>query len=120
MLSGACIMSWGILPSAYAINATRLGTGVAFGWLTAARVLLVPRLLPESLQTTGQVLVVAATGGLGAIAGSMIGGVAYGSLGPTVFFIGAGGLAITGGLASWFVLSGSVGGRLRTRDAARP
>jgi len=48
VLYGACITSWGILPSAVAINATRLVTGVAFGSLTAARVLLVPRLLPES------------------------------------------------------------------------
>jgi PPP family 3-phenylpropionic acid transporter len=119
VLYGACITSWGILPSALAINATRLVTGVAFGSLTAARVLLVPRLLPEKLQTTGQVLVVASTTGLGAVLGSMVGGVAYGSVGPTAFFLGAGGVAIVGGIASWFVLAGTVGGRLRTRDAAR-
>jgi MFS transporter, PPP family, 3-phenylpropionic acid transporter len=118
MLYGACITSWGILPSAIAINATRMVTGVAFGSLTAARVLLVPRLLPEKLQTTGQVLVVASTTGLGAVLGSMVGGIAYGSVGPTVFFIGAGGVAIAGGIASWFVLAGAVGGRLRTRDSA--
>ena len=118
VLYGACITSWGILPSALAINATRLVTGVAFGSLTAARVLLVPRLLPEKLQTTGQVLVVASTTGLGAVLGTMIGGVAYGSVGPTVFFVGAGGVAIAGGVASWFVLAGTVGGRLRVRDRA--
>jgi PPP family 3-phenylpropionic acid transporter len=117
ILYGICITSWGILPSAIAINATRLVTGVAFGSLTAARVLLVPRLLPEKLQTTGQVLVVASTTGLGAVLGTMIGGVAYGSLGPMVFFVGAGGVAIVGGIASWFVLAGTVGGRLRTRSA---
>lgn len=119
VLYGACVISWGILPSAVAINATRLVTGLAFGSLTAARVLLVPRLLPEKLQTTGQVLVVGATTGLGAVLGSVIGGIAYGSIGPTAFFAGAGGVAIAGGIASWFVLSGSVGGRLRTRNAAR-
>ena len=116
VLFGACIISWGLLPSAIAINATRLVTGVAFGSLTAARVLLVPRLLPERLQTTGQVLVVASTTGLGAVLGSVIGGVAYGAFGPMAFFAGAGGVAIVGGVASWFVLAGSVGGRLKTRD----
>jgi MFS transporter, PPP family, 3-phenylpropionic acid transporter len=115
VLYGACITSWGILPSAIAINATRAVTGVAFGSLTAARVLLVPRLLPERLQTTGQVLVVASTTGLGAVVGSVIGGVAYGAIGPTAFFIGAGGVAIAGGVASWFVLTGSLGDRLKTR-----
>ena len=119
VLYGACVTSWGILPSAVAINATRLVTGLAFGSLTAARVLLVPRLLPEKLQTTGQVLVVGATTGLGAVLGSVVGGIAYGSIGPTAFFAGAGGVAIAGGIASWFVLSGSVGGRLRTRESAR-
>jgi PPP family 3-phenylpropionic acid transporter len=118
VLYGACIASWGILPAATAINATRLVTGAAFGSLTAARVLLVPRLLPEKLQTTGQVLVVGSTTGLGAVLGSVVGGIAYGSIGPTAFFAGAGGVAIVGGVASWFVLAGSVGGRLRTRDAA--
>ncbi len=116
ILYGGCIASWGMLPSAFAINATRLVTGVAFGSLTAARVLLVPRLLPEKLQTTGQVLVVASTTGLGAVLGSVIGGVAYGAVGPTAFFVGAGGVAIAGGLVSWFVLTGSVGGRLKTRS----
>ena len=116
ILYGVCITSWGILPSAIAINATRLVTGVAFGSLTAARVLLVPRLLPETLQTTGQVLVVASTTGLGAVLGTLIGGVAYGSVGPTIFFVGAGCVAIAGGIASWFVLAGAVGGRLRTRN----
>lgn len=118
VLYGACICSWGILPTAIAINATRLVTGVSFGALTAARVLIVPRLLPERLQATGQVLVMASTSGLGAVLGSVLGGVAYGSIGPSAFFAAAGGVAIAGGIASWFVLSGSVGGRLKTRTAA--
>lgn len=117
-LYGACICSWGILPTAIAINATRLMTGVSFGALTAARVLIVPRLLPERLQATGQVLVMASTSGLGAVLGSVLGGVAYGSIGPSAFFAAAGGVAIAGGIASWFVLSGSVGGRLKTRTTA--
>lgn len=113
VLYGACIASWGILPSAIAINATRLLTGVGFGSLTAARVLIVPRLLPERLQATGQVLVMAATSGLGAVLGSVVGGYAYGSIGPMGFFAAAGGVTIAGGIASWFVLGDSVGGRLK-------
>ena len=44
--------------------------------------------------------------------GSVIGGLVYGSAGPTFFFAAAGGVAIAGGLASWFVLAGPVGERL--------
>ena len=112
VMYGLSIASWGILPNALAINATRAVTGLCNGSLMAARVLIVPRLLPASLQATGQVLFQAATLGVGTVLGSVIGGVVYGSLGPTVFFAGAGGVALAGAAGAWFVLAGPVGGRL--------
>jgi PPP family 3-phenylpropionic acid transporter len=115
LLCGLCITSWGILPYTLAINATRAVTGLTNGSLMAARVLMVPRLLPQSLQATGQVLFQAATLGFGTVLGSVIGGVVYDAFGPTFFFLGAGGLAIVGGFAAWFVLAGPVGARLTGR-----
>lgn len=115
LLYGLCITSWGILPYAVAINATRAVTGLCNGSLMAARVLMVPRLLPQSLQATGQVLFQAATLGFGTVMGSVIGGVAYSAFGPRFFFLAAGGVAIAGGIAAWFVLAGPVGARLTGR-----
>lgn len=115
VMCGLCIMSWGVLPSVVAINATRLVMGLLYGTLMAARVLIVPRMLPESLQATGQVLFQAATLGLGSVAGSVVGGIIYDWFGPTSFFVAAGGVAIIGGLAAWFVLAGPVGARLTGR-----
>lgn len=112
VLYGLCIVSWGILPYALAINATRAVTGVCNGSLMAARVLIVPRLLPQSLLATGQVVFQAATIGFGTVIGSVIGGVAYDALGPTAFFAAAGAVAIVGAAGAWFVLAGDVGGRL--------
>ncbi len=117
LLYGGCVMAWGILPFVVAINATRLVTGLCNGSLMAARVLMVPRLLPQSLQATGQVLFQAATLGFGSVIGSVIGGVIYGWLGPTFFFLAAGGVAIAGGIGAWFVLAGPVGARLTGRAA---
>jgi MFS family permease len=117
LLYGGCVMAWGILPFVVAINATRLITGLCNGSLMAARVLMVPRLLPQSLQATGQVLFQAATLGFGTVIGSVIGGVVYGWLGPTFFFLAAGGVAIAGGMGAWFVLAGPVGARLTGRAA---
>jgi len=57
----------GVLPFVVAINATRVVTGLCNGSLMAARVLMVPRLLPRSLQATGQVLFQAATLGFGTV-----------------------------------------------------
>jgi MFS family permease len=102
-----------------AINATRFVTGLCFGSLIAARVLIVPRLLPEQLQATGQVLLQAATYGLGTVVGSVVGGVAYGWIGPTAFFAGAGVVSIVGGVATWLALAGPAGARL-TGPTATP
>jgi PPP family 3-phenylpropionic acid transporter len=115
ILYGVCITSWGILSYALAINATRAVTGLCNGSLMAARVLMVPRLLPRSLQATGQVLFQAATLGFGTVMGSVVGGMVYGSFGPTVFFSAAGGVAIAGAVGAWFVMAGPVGGRLTGR-----
>lgn len=117
VLYGLCIASWGIVPDALAINATRIVTGLCNGALMAARVLMVPRLLPESLQATGQVLFQAATLGFGTVMGSVVGGVAYATLGPTTFFLAAGGVAIAGAAGAWLVLAGPVGARLTGKTA---
>jgi PPP family 3-phenylpropionic acid transporter len=106
---GLCVASWGFLPTPTAINATRLATGFCFGSFTAARVLLVSRLLPRPLQATGQGLVQAATVGIGTVLGTALGGIQYGWLGPTGFFLIAATAAIVGGLGTAVVLSGPTG-----------
>ena len=108
-----CIASWGVLPSPMAIIATRLVTGYFFGTLTAARVLAVPRLLPASLQATGQSLTQAATLGLGSVLGALIGGAMYGSAGAEAYFVTSAVLACVGGVGVWFALRGPIGGRQR-------
>jgi MFS transporter, PPP family, 3-phenylpropionic acid transporter len=108
---GLCIASWSFLPTPDAINATRLLTGLCYGAFTAARVLLIARLLPPALQATGQGLVQAATVGIGTVAGTAIGGIAYGLFGPAGFFLGAASAAIAGGLGAGLVLGGPLGAR---------
>jgi MFS transporter, PPP family, 3-phenylpropionic acid transporter len=109
MVYGVCIESWGLLPTPIAIIATRLVTGVCYGALAAAQVLIVARLLPVALQATGQTLMQAATFAIGNAAGALVGGVLYGVVGPGAFFGVAGLLAVLGGLGAWVVLHGSVG-----------
>jgi MFS family permease len=108
---GLCIVTWAFLPTPDAINATRLLTGLCYGAFTAARVLLIARLLPPALQATGQGLVQAATVGIGSVAGTALGGVAYGLVGPAGFFLGAATAAIVGGAWAGLVLGGPLGSR---------
>jgi PPP family 3-phenylpropionic acid transporter len=110
---GLCIVSWGVLATPLAINATRVLTGVGFGALAGARVLIVARLLPEPLQATGQSMGQAATAALGSAFGGLSAGVVYGGLGATAFFAFAGLLSVAGGLGAWVVLRGPVGDPVR-------
>jgi MFS family permease len=110
---GLCIASWGVLATPLAINATRVLTGVGFGALAGARVLIVARLLPEPLQATGQSMGQAATAALGSAFGGLSAGVVYGGLGATAFFAFAGLLSVAGGLGAWVVLRGPVGDPVR-------
>jgi MFS transporter, PPP family, 3-phenylpropionic acid transporter len=111
IVSGVCIAAWGILPSPIAINATRPVTGLLFGALTAARVVLVSRLLPVELQATGQALLQAGTFGLGTALGGLLGGVVYAGVGPVAFFGLAGTMVILGGIGAAVVLRGTLGAR---------
>lgn len=115
---GLCIVSWGVLASPLAINATRLVTGICYGALAGARVLIVARLLPEPLQATGQAMGQAATSALGSAFGGLVAGVIYGGLGATAFFAMAGLMAVAGGLGAWTVLYGRVGAPLRVSEPA--
>ena len=113
---GLCIVSWGVLAAPLAINATRLVTGLCYGTLAGARVLIVARLLPEPLQATGQGMGQAATSALGSAFGGVVAGVVYGGFGATAFFAFAGLLAIAGGLGAWVVLYGRVGAPVRATE----
>ena len=65
--------------------------------------------MPRPLQATGQGLVQAATVGIGTVLGTALGGIQYGWLGPTGFFLIAATAAIVGGLGTAVVLSGPIG-----------
>ena len=113
---GLCVASWGVLTTAVAINITRVVTGVSFGALAGARVLIVARLLPEPLQATGQTMGQAATAALGSAFGGLTAGVVYGGLGAGAFFGFAGLLSIAGGVGAWLVLHGPVGAPVRANE----
>jgi PPP family 3-phenylpropionic acid transporter len=111
LVSGLCIATWGVLPTPLAINATRPITGFLFGAISAARVVLVARLLPSELQATGQAILQAGTFGLGNALGGLLGGVVYASAGPAAFFAFAGGMVVAGALGSGYALRGPLGAR---------
>jgi PPP family 3-phenylpropionic acid transporter len=78
--------------------------GVAFSMLFTTGVVVVGRLLPTSLYSTGNSVAQMVGFGLGPIIGAGIGGFVYEHLGTMTLYAGASSLALSGGLVAWFAL----------------
>jgi PPP family 3-phenylpropionic acid transporter len=83
----AVFLVWAFTSDALVIALMRLVTGVAFALTYVSAVLITDDLAPHRLRATGQALVKAVMFGLAPIAGSLGGGLIYGSLGPRVMFL---------------------------------
>jgi len=79
--------------------------GVAFGLLFTTSVVVIGRLLPSTLYSTGNSIWGMVALGAGPIIGAGIGGFVYQHAGTVVLYVGASTLALAGGVAAWFALS---------------
>jgi PPP family 3-phenylpropionic acid transporter len=79
--------------------------GLAFGLLFTTGVVVIGRMLPSHLYSTGQSLAATAGFGLAPILGAGIGGFVFGTFGPTTLYVGASVLALLGAGVAWFALS---------------
>ena len=68
-------------------------------------VVVVGRLLPESLYSSGNSITGMVAFGIGPILGAGIGGYVYQHAGATTLYVGASGLALLGGFVAWFALA---------------
>jgi PPP family 3-phenylpropionic acid transporter len=96
---------WGMVDDPRIISLLTVFEGVGFGLLFTSGVVIVGKLVPKSLYSTGQSVAVMVGFGVAPIIGAGIGGVVFGSLGPTWLFSMAGMAVLTGGLFGWFALS---------------
>jgi PPP family 3-phenylpropionic acid transporter len=105
-IHAAMLVSWAIFDGAVAMTAARAAGGAGFALIYVACVVVVGRLFPSELQSTGQALRFA-TGGVGAAAGSVVGGALYGPFGPGAVFVVAAVAVATGVAVAWSVLGAS-------------
>lgn len=80
-------VAWAFVASPAAIASLRLVAGVGFALTYVGTVLVVDELVPERFRATGQASAKAVSGGLAPVAGSLGGGLVYGYLGPSPFFL---------------------------------
>ena len=82
-------VAWAFVSSALVAAMLKLVVGVAFALTFVAAVMIANDLTPSRLRATGQALVKSVLFGVAPIAGSLGGGIVYGTLGPRAMFLGA-------------------------------
>jgi len=104
---GLVFLCWAFLHSPLALALVATGDGVAFALTYVGVVVIVGRLVPQRLQSTGQTVTQTFGWGIGAIIGPSLGGFVFGRVGAPALFAGAAALCLGGALWVWFVLAGT-------------
>lgn len=111
-VSGCCVyafgfLMWGLISSPTIVSLLTVFEGLGFGLLFTTGVLVIGRMLPSSLYSTGQSMAATASFGLGPILGAGIGGWVFDRFGSVTLYTGASLLALAGATVAWFALSPS-------------
>ncbi len=96
---------WGAIWTPTVLSVLTVFEGFAFSLLFTTGVVIVGKLLPDTLYSTGSSLVMMTGLGIGPILGAGIGGFVYERLGPGVLYAGASALAFASAVVAWFALS---------------
>ncbi len=96
---------WGLIANPTIVAALTVFEGAGFALLFTTSVVVVGRLLPESLYSSGNSITGMVGFGIGPILGAGIGGYVYQHDGATTLYVGASALALLGGVVAWFALS---------------
>jgi hypothetical protein len=78
---------------------------MGFAFLFTTSVVIIGRLMPPSLYSTGQSMVATVGFGIAPILGAGIGGFVFERFGDVTLYVGASVLALAGAVAAWLSLS---------------
>ncbi len=80
-------LAWAFVSDAFTAALLKLAVGVAFALTYVASVMIADELSPAHLRATGQALMKSVLFGLAPIAGTLGGGLIYGTIGPRAMFL---------------------------------
>jgi MFS transporter, PPP family, 3-phenylpropionic acid transporter len=106
---GCCVYAggfllWGAVSSPTALSILTMFEGVGFSLLFTTSVVVVGRLIPKHLYSTGNAMTSTVGFGIGPIIGAGVGGFVYQRLGPGVLYVSASVLALSAAVVAWFAL----------------
>jgi PPP family 3-phenylpropionic acid transporter len=96
---------WGLVDDPTAVSLLTILEGAAFGLLFTTGVVVIGKMLPSSLYSTGQSMWVTVSLGVAPILGAGIGGWVYETAGTVALYAGASLLALLGAGVAWIALS---------------
>jgi MFS transporter, PPP family, 3-phenylpropionic acid transporter len=107
---GCCIYAtgfllWGLISNPTIVSLLTTLEGLAFGLLFTTAIVIIGRLLPSTLYSTGASIMTMVGLGIGPILGAGIGGYVYQHSGAVVLYSGAAALALAAAVAAWIALS---------------
>jgi PPP family 3-phenylpropionic acid transporter len=103
---------WGLVDDPTVVSVLAVFEGVGFSLLFTTSILVVGKLLPSTLYSTGNSISSMVGFGIGPIIGGGLGGIVYGRLGSTTLFVGSSVVTFLGGVVALLAL--------RTRELDTP
>jgi MFS transporter, PPP family, 3-phenylpropionic acid transporter len=104
LVYGTGFLLWGLVEDPTILSILTFLEGIGFSLLFTSTVVIVGRMLPDSLYSTGNGLAMTVGFGFGPIIGAGLGGVVYEGVGPVVLYAGASALCVAAAVVAWFAL----------------
>ncbi len=96
---------WGSISDPTWLSILSVLEGVAFSLLFTSGVVIVGKLLPQTLYSTGNAVAGMVGFGLAPIVGAGAGGLVYEHMGPAILYFSASAMALAGAAVAWIVLA---------------
>jgi PPP family 3-phenylpropionic acid transporter len=107
LVYAAVFLAWTFVRDPLTITLVASADGVAFALAYTSVVVIVGKLVPARLASTGQALAWVVTGNMAPIFGGALGGVVFARLGAPWLFAGCAALCVVGAAVVWAVLGGT-------------
>jgi PPP family 3-phenylpropionic acid transporter len=96
---------WGLVENPTILSVLTVFEGAGFALLFTTMVVVIGRMLPSNLYSTGQSLAATMGFGIAPIIGAGLGGLVFDRFGPATLYVGASLLTLGGGAVAWIALS---------------
>jgi len=107
---GCCVYAfgfllWGLVDDPTIVSLLTVFEGMGFAFLFTTGVVVIGKMLPSTLYSTGQSMVSTVGFGIAPIVGAGVGGFVFERFGDVTLYAIASGLALAGGVGAWLSLS---------------